>query len=171
MSLPEPLQNVAEKYQRQLPVGIVEMARDLSIEMYHTDGLKKGQSGSIAYEDGGYVIYVNVNETPARKRFTIAHELGHWALHQDFLKQQGELIDSAKQTTDGALYRAPGETPGGQKRENEANQIAAELLMPAEQFRRIYEQADSIEEVADRFGVSASAASVRAKTLLNSFMM
>ncbi|WP_091524618.1 ImmA/IrrE family metallo-endopeptidase [Aerobium aerolatum] len=32
--------------------------------------------------DGRFCIVVNANQTPARQRFTIVHELGHYMLHR-----------------------------------------------------------------------------------------
>jgi Zn-dependent peptidase ImmA (M78 family) len=56
------------------------------------------------------------------------------------------------------------------KQEQAVNAFAAELLMPEEEFRKIFEKSNTIEEIAGYFNVSASAATIRAKSLFGVFM-
>jgi hypothetical protein len=69
------------------------------------------------------VVFVKADEFLPRKRFTAAHELGHFLLHRD-LMQGGRWIDDRqaafKEVDDGELAR----------HEKEANRFAAALLMP-----------------------------------------
>ena len=65
--------------------------------------------------DGGYIRYRSGLSSEGRKRFIVAHELGHFCLH----KMTGE-IDTAK---DFMTYKKGNV-------ESEANLFAAELLMP-----------------------------------------
>lgn len=69
-------------------------------------------------DDG--VAFVKANDILPRRRFSAAHELGHAVLHRD--EMGGFIADAAISDTDAAE---------GQ-REREANQFAAELLMPRE---------------------------------------
>jgi len=50
--------------------------------------------------------------------------------------------------------------------EIDANRIAARLLMPEEQFRKIWKESNSVEAVATKFEVSVGAATIRASNLL-----
>ena len=78
----------------------------------------------------------------------MGHELGHYALHRNL----------GKDFEDKVLFR-DGDT---NSREWEANQFAAELLMPKTEFRAFLRQSNCIDEVSDHFQVSALAIKVRA---------
>lgn len=70
-------------------------------------------------EDDG-VAFVKANDILPRRRFSAAHELGHAVLHRETMG--GFISDAAISDTDDAESQ----------REREANQFAAELLMPKE---------------------------------------
>ena len=74
-------------------------------------------------------IWVNADEAvqwPPRRRFTIAHELGHWVLHRN--GPAGALLSQGR----GARGRGAGDDAGALPvTEQEANAFAAALLMPA----------------------------------------
>ena len=83
-------------------------------------------------------IWVNADEAvqwPPRRRFTIAHELGHWVLHrtgqQALFCRQGVVDPEDKP----ANTRAPIPVT-----EQEANAFAAALLMPARLIERYYRE-------------------------------
>jgi Zn-dependent peptidase ImmA (M78 family) len=160
-----------KKYLNQIPVPIIALARELGLSIYETDGFKKNESGSIIKESDGFNIYLNITDTPERKRFTIAHEIAHFLLHQDLLLEGEELVDNIKQPID-KLNRSklPNLTQKEKSREIEANQFAAELLMPEDAFKDAWEYAQSVEQVAQKFNVSPSAITIRAKELLGIFM-
>jgi len=69
-------------------------------------------------------IAINKDTSPARQRFTAAHELGHILIPW----HSGMSVD----TFDAALA---GDEPFGADDEGEANRFAAELLLPASQVR------------------------------------
>lgn len=83
-----------------------------------------------------------------RARFTAAHELGHWLLHTE---------------TRETLKRAVGHhnIPPYRLSEPQANQFAAELLMP----REFFSSYDSEETITEKHGVSWEAATNRLKFL------
>ena len=64
--------------------------------------------------------FVSADDVLARRRFTAAHELGHFVLHKD--RMAGFIADADISETD--------EANGDMERE--ANRFAAELLMPKE---------------------------------------
>jgi hypothetical protein len=79
-------------------------------------------------------IWVNAAEArdwPPRRRFTIAHEIGHWCMHRG----GGAVWCRAH-----AVDPEPGPRPAYPPEESEANEFAAALLMPAELVRRHYER-------------------------------
>lgn len=162
------------------PVPIVKIANDNGIDVYSTSSLKPNESGLIRKENGKYVIYVNKNHPNTRQRFTIAHELGHFMLHPNKIDNSGDtMIQYTKQYLgrngqtgpENGLKRAEDETlsPERKKMEREANEFAAELLMPEDQFKEVWSNSSSIDEVADAFNVSTHAANIRGKTLLGEY--
>ena len=70
----------------KVPVDVVKIAKLNSIKVYEGN-LDKNVSGAIRYnkEKDYFEILVNKNDTRQRKRFTIAHEIGHFFLHKEIL--------------------------------------------------------------------------------------
>jgi Zn-dependent peptidase ImmA (M78 family) len=96
-----------------------------------------------------FSIVVNKTESRARKRFTIAHEIAHFILHRD------DITDGL---VEDALFR------GGlsSKQETQANQLAAEILMPFPLIEQLMAQGNrTIEELAEALEVSKAAISIR----------
>lgn len=120
---PEHRQTIEDRIQ-EVPVKIGELARALGLEVKAAT-LSPGVSGMIkkANTPAGYEIKINRHESPLRQRFTIAHEIAHYLLHADAI---GDGIE------DSILYRSP---KMGDRREAEANRLAAELLMPRKMVR------------------------------------
>src|SRR5207244_4499292 len=79
-------------------------------------------------------IWVNADEArqwPPRRRFTIAHELGHWSLHRD-----AEQAVYCRSTSIDPTYADA--RPLLPLAEEQANAFAAALLMPARLLRNEY---------------------------------
>lgn len=91
------------------------------------------------------LIFVNGGEPETRRRFTIAHELGHW-ICQCLEGHTAPLYCRAEDI---------GVDPRGRALEREANVFAAELLMPETGVRE--EFATSAGGCAQAFGVSEEA--------------
>ena len=90
-------------------------------------------------------IYLNGSESPERRRFTLAHELGHWVC------QCLEGLSAPRYCRAEEI----GLDPAAKAVEREANVFAAELLMPEDAVRVGW--AGSIERCGETFGVSAEA--------------
>lgn len=104
-----------------------------------TDLEKDGKSVSgfarVSNQSGRPEIVVNGNEPHYRQRFTIAHELGHIILHWKWLP--GKALDPGLAEIS---YRSElGYSPHEKKREVQANEFAAELLLPLEMVRMAME--------------------------------
>jgi len=101
----------------------------------------------------GTVIISNTITHPHRKRFVIAHELGHWYLHEDIpiFKCTPEFFNQWNHRTIAI--------------EQEANIFASEFLMPTIPFRSFCEgksfSKDLIIGLSKRFNVSVTAAALR----------
>jgi Zn-dependent peptidase ImmA (M78 family) len=111
--------------------------------------------------DDNYQIDVNAYDIPTRIRFTVAHELGHFVRHKSLLDEKGEILERKNIS----LY-----SPEQLRQEIEANQFAAELLMPEFYFLNQYKVLSKqysidnlIDKLADHFWVS--------KTAINSRML
>lgn len=107
-----------------------------------------------------FTIFVPSLTSVERDRFTVAHELGHLALHYPAFSQQypGQPM---------VATRWVDENDQDQKRaEWEANWFAGGFLMNGKQFTETFiSSSKNLALVALRFGVSQSAAEVRAKNL------
>lgn len=137
------------------PFDVVGFGLELGLEIKESSELPNKISGFIKQiESGTICICVNKSHAPNRKRFTVAHELGHYFLHRDRL---------AVGIIDGILNREQGTTD---PIEYEANEFAADLLMPEEMFRELWaKQECSVSFIADFFLVSESAIITRARFL------
>jgi len=110
-------------YEVNPPIDIETIAREiLNLRIEFVPNLKNNdQIGSITFDSNGACIEVNTlqNVYTPRKRFTIAHEIGHFCLHGN---KNGGFIDDKKSMSRTGSY--------WDKLEYEANKFAAELLMP-----------------------------------------
>lgn len=138
----------------KLPVDVHHLTKVMGIRVEKNPFL--GCSGQIELTTNGPVITVKDTEIGTRQRFTIAHEIGHFALGH--LNQGHPLFrDEASNFKTGVFLPV----------ERLANQFAAELLMP----ERVVSYAitnkgyKTLESLAALFGVSEVAMSWRLKNL------
>lgn len=107
---------VLKKYDIGHPVvDVFKIARENGISIKEI-GIPEDQA-SVAgfYKPDEKTIYIDEKDSPGRKLFTIAHELGHIFLgHQNY----------------GVRFRTPKEDGNYPIEESEANNFAASLLMP-----------------------------------------
>lgn len=101
------------------------------------------------------------SSSESRHRFSIAHELGHYLLH----KAEGAIVEKNVPFA----FRNRKSTTGQDLNEIEANQFAAELLMPEENVRRVVDGQKpterNLEAWARTFGVSFTAMAIRLEAL------
>lgn len=99
------------------------------------------------------IISVDVSCSPERKRFSVAHELGHWINDRG-----GTYLACAA----GDITSAP---RGQVVREKLANQFAAELLLPHSMFKPRARNRpitfDTVKDLADEFSTSRTATAIR----------
>ncbi len=122
----------------------------------------------LAGKHGRHVIVVNSSHAEVRKRFTIAHELGHLLLHNF----DAPHADTAFRVR----FRATMDYDGSVVEEIEANQFAAELLMPGQLLSEELANLDleyaqesdngPLDELAYRFKVSKQALQIRLSDFL-----
>jgi hypothetical protein len=113
------------------------------------------------------VIWVDRSEarrSPGRKRFTIAHEIGHFRMH--IPTAGGVFSDRAEDIVEIQVTELEAQVPALRQREQEADVFARELLMPE---LLVTEQARAtgfnLPALAGRFEVSVPAIRLRLRLL------
>ena len=138
-----------------VPVEIIAKSEGIRIETVPLDDEISGMS---FIKEGLSVIIVNSNHHINRRRFTIAHELGHHILHGDYLNNNVH-VDKA------ILRRDSLSSEATDSKEIAANQFAAELLMPSSElnhWNKVDINDDSeVQALAKRLKVSAAALTYR----------
>ena len=149
---------------RYRPVPVARLARDLGIQVV-VKAFEGDEDVSGFYLRDGLERVIGVNEAhpEVRRRFTIAHELGHAVLDD----HDGIHVDTAftyrLRNAKSSLAIDPAEIA--------ANQFAAELLMPADEVRARVEAGieftddGAMRDLAKHFGVSAQAMAFRLANL------
>jgi len=135
-----------------LPVRVDEIARRMGAQVERRYGPDFPYSGY--FQDarssplGIPLIEFNGADSFTRQRFTIAHELGHFVLGHG---------------TSPRDYPTSFNAGTSDWRERQANQFAAEILMPADTVRNVVMRgyASTVEELASMFGVSTLAMGYR----------
>jgi hypothetical protein len=125
--LPVPVEAIAEDY-LGLAVGEAEL---------------DGVSGLLYPAERA--VFLNAQEPATRRRFTLAHELGHWVC-QHLEGKEVPVFCRAEEV---------GLDPAVKALEREANLFAAELLMPEDDVRAAWD--GDPEATAVHFGVSGEA--------------
>jgi Zn-dependent peptidase ImmA (M78 family) len=146
-----------ENLQTSAPVKLGPIADALGVAVKVTT-LPANISGEIRRSAGvsksGFTIRINKHERKERQRFTLAHEIAHFLLHRDLIKEE---------LSDDVLYRST----LSNSREAEANRLASDILMPfnlvEEVLRDVGDKPESvvITVLAEKLGVSDAAAKIR----------
>lgn len=151
---------------RVFPVPVDRIAKNLGAQVRYSP-LDEELSGLIFIKDGTPIIGVNALHHPHRQRFTIAHEIGHLQLHRDIISA---TIHVDKQFP--VLMRSTNSASGTEKIEIEANQFAAELLMPSALLDQAFsdkpfdiEDETPLEDLAKKLRVSKQALEYRIRNL------
>jgi Zn-dependent peptidase ImmA (M78 family) len=151
------LELIAQFSVQSVPVPIDRIVRGLGVTVQYApfDG---ELSGMAFIKEGRPMIGVNSLHSPTRQRFTLAHELAHIVLHRSKLETAGVHVDK------GILRRDSLASEGNDPFEIEANNFAAELLMPEPLLNIVLdgrnvdlEDDEAVELLARKFRVSATA--------------
>ena len=148
-----------------IPVDLDRIAQHLKLKV-HEKRLEEEFSGFLAVPEKA--IVVNKNHPLVRRRFTIAHEIGHYVLHAKKNPDADVFIDRA------VYFRKVVATSNTNHQiEMEANAFAAGLLMPEALIEDYLEENESldlgksegIKALASEFDVSPQAMSYRLRNL------
>jgi Zn-dependent peptidase ImmA (M78 family) len=140
------------------PVDVESIASMLDLGVV-TEDLGSEISGLLVSRDGSASIAVRRADHPNRRRFTIAHEIGHFVLRHH--TQGSELVHADRHEQ--VIYRSPRASEGLDPIEVQANQFAASLLMPAKLVREHVERRQKplsegdVKALANEFKVSEQA--------------
>ena len=146
-------------------IPIKKIVTDLEINLVSYDfGTGNDISGMLVIENGIGTIGYNPNNSKQRQRFTIAHELGHFLLHNHAKSEVFVDKDFIVKYRSDKSY-----SPAEIKQEQEANAFAAELLMPkkmlleelAKKDYKSMTEAEFIKTMARIFEVSIPAMTFR----------
>ncbi|MFE5240480.1 MULTISPECIES: ImmA/IrrE family metallo-endopeptidase [unclassified Streptomyces] len=120
-------------------------------------------SGMLLRRDGNCVIGVNQDHSPLRRRFTVAHELGHLRLHEG----RPLILDTDVRVN----YRNTVSGMATDREEIDANRFAAALLAPEPMVRQAAQQVtfptveDLVKVLAGQFQLSETAMTYRLMNL------
>ena len=143
-----------ETWGDRIPVDPVQIARRLGIDVVDAR-LGPDVSGALVKErDQDPSIFLNALDSKNRKRFSCAHELGHFVRRKND-PDRYEYVDFR-----GKLSRL-----GMDMEEIFANNFAAALLMPEERVRELHKQKLDEVAMAVRFDVSLEAMHNRLQNL------
>lgn len=144
------------------PVNVDKLVKQRNIVLQYAP-LDEELSGVAYIKNGVKIIGVNALHHPNRQRFSAAHEFGHHCLHPEELSAHVHVDKVFR-----VLHRDEDASKGIDPLEIEANAFASELLMPEAFLRDAIsdtgldiEDEETIEALARKFRVSASAMRVR----------
>jgi Zn-dependent peptidase ImmA (M78 family) len=165
----EAIYTVSEKIRSILklktPVDLYSTVKDVLNGDCIEDKLDEDIAGKIEKKDNTFKITLNITDSPKRKNFTLAHELGHLFLHMGYLLDM-EKWNSIDEYIDSPYYRM-----GYSEEEYEANHFAGSLLMPENEYHHFVKEnispqrTISIPALSDHFNVSDDAALTRGRWL------
>ena len=129
------------------PVDVVKIARDWGLAVDYVQR-PRGLHGKVMATRA--VIEVAANDHPHRRRFTLAHEVGHYILAHNpvFTEAESyELVDPRHIN------------------ESEANYFAAVLLIPEDWVREDWKNLRNASRIADLYDVSGESMWIRLEEL------
>lgn len=150
----------------RFPVDVATLAVDYTTATCGTDHIAfvegkalNGLEGCLlplGAPDKRWGIVFNLKATAGRQRFTIAHELGHFLLHR-------RLVDDGFSCS---VRDVAGGADSARSMEREADEFAAWLLMPLDDFRQqidpqVRPNLDDLSAAAKRYGTSLVATALR----------
>lgn len=124
-----------------LPIRIGDLCRKMGIDIYHSKA--RHIDGTLLTHGDRKIILVSTALPYERRRFTVAHELGHYVLGH---RKVAFSLDSPESWV--------------VREEQAANAFAAELLMPKTALQAIHYKHDT-KQLAQIFGVSPLAMQIR----------
>lgn len=101
-------------------------------------------------------VYLNSKHEPERRTFSLAHEIGHYMLHDHSTKYRIDHYDYSKNTQTAI-------------EETEANYFAARFIVPKDELAKLWTITHDLDEIAGYFGVSRPVIENRLKWLTRTY--
>jgi Zn-dependent peptidase ImmA (M78 family) len=148
--------------QSAIPINVESAARFLGIEQI-TEVETSAFDGLLsATRSGTYVATLRKGQSESRKRFTLAHELGHVIVRASIGRSTPAMANE--------LFQCRATTAEEKEEERLCDLLASQLLMPQAQFVQVIQEigvsAETIPDIARRFAVSLESASKRLLAML-----
>lgn len=147
------------------PVPVEQVAEHLGLSLQAAH-LGDNVSGILVLDGATGTIGYNSTHAQVRRRFSIAHELGHYILHKD---SRSLFIDKRYFAV---YHRNELSSTGEDRVEIEANRFAAALLMPTDMLKNEITKNDFdlgdeevLSSLARKFNVSTQAMAYRLASL------
>ena len=148
------------------PVPVEKIAIDLGAQVRFKE-FDDDLSGMIYIKGSSPIIGVNSLHPENRQRFTIAHEIAHLVLHRHLI---ADYVHVDKRFP--VLMRDASSASGTQRMEMEANNFAAELLMPTSLLSPMLkkngfdiDEEEPLKELSRKFRVSEQALAYRIRNI------
>lgn len=144
------------KHQTAWPVMVGEIAKELGISVRRISlgSAIAGQLMPDRKSPSGYTALINSDDAITRQKFTLAHEIAHFVLHRDLI-------------TDGVIDDTMYRSELGNKLETQANQLAADIIMPIRLVKKALFQTNDPKNLARMFQVSEQAMKIRLNGIRN----
>lgn len=142
-------------------VDVDALAGALGIEI-ELQPYRQDLCGTLQRVGSRWVIGVNRADSLNRRRFTVAHEIGHYVMHRDLVAKRAGVPGIA----DTHSYRQP-DIPGLANphvlphHDTQANRIAIMILMNEGKMRRLIAEGIPVEHIAMLIGCSVEATRIR----------
>lgn len=138
----------------KLPIDLNRIADHFGLTI--SQGIFQDNSIEGAFDRSTGTVFLSEEDSFEEKNFTLAHEIGHYKLHEELEKD----IFTMHQLND-LLERQ-----GKDVREDQADQFAASLLMPKELVLSLWDATSKdVGAIAKIFGVPTVVATFRLKAL------
>lgn len=129
------------------PINVYQLARKMDIDVFAEENTDYSGRLNVDIETSKVSIYVNAKESEERKRFTVAHEIGHLILHD--IKNGGDLFRDKNFAVKDT-------------KEAQANGYAANLLVPMWLLKIIAPKYNyKVDQLCKVFIVSSKVMSIR----------
>lgn len=146
---------LAVYWDEQMPVDPVAIARRAGLSVFDAQLGEDTWGMIIGNGDGSADIYLDLDQGNTKRRFSCAHELGHYFDRMADLSIEAGTGFEDKRSEEGR----------GTADEVYANEFAASLLMPETRFRALAGGGVPTVAIAAEFGVSPASAAYRRRLL------
>ena len=144
------------------PIDPILIAKYEGIGVFYAEFDKENVAGLLRKENDEWEILVNALDPPKRQRFTIAHELGHYFLHEDL--KETEFVDPEMYIFRSSELNISEEA---KRLEVQANMFAASLLMPRSMVVDAMFDTEDLGNLSQIFFVSRAAIGHRVSRVID----